>query len=220
MWINRSSVNNVADSNITLKFHYSRNDDTYDRWHLWVWEDTAAVGYIIHEEYHVDGFRFDLAGILDVETVNEIVRRVREMDPSIILYGEGWNMSTISTKSGTKFAIQTSAAQTRGGAIIRNSLSEEEIKDLKEYYQGLILFRKEHKALRMNTRDEIAENIEEEVSDRILIVFNPNHYSVEMLLPEGVWNICVNGEKAGLDVIESINGTITLDAISAYMLIQ
>ena len=102
------------------------------------------------------------------------------------------------------------------------------------------MFRKEHKALRMNTHDEIAENIEyidnlpqhvvaymingenieEEVSDWILIVFNPNHYSVEMLLPEGVWNICVNGEKAGLDVIESINGTITLDAISAYMLIQ
>ncbi|MBQ2479584.1 MAG: type I pullulanase [Erysipelotrichales bacterium] len=45
--------------------------------------------------YGVDGFRFDLMGILDVETMNEVQKLVHEIDPSAILYGEGWNMPTL-----------------------------------------------------------------------------------------------------------------------------
>ncbi|WP_448790326.1 type I pullulanase [Bacteroides graminisolvens] len=42
------------------------------------------------KEYHVDGFRFDLMGIHDIETMNEIRNAVNAVDPSIIIYGEGW----------------------------------------------------------------------------------------------------------------------------------
>jgi pullulanase len=42
------------------------------------------------KEYHIDGFRFDLMGVLDVGTLNELGERLREINPSIILYGEGW----------------------------------------------------------------------------------------------------------------------------------
>ena len=42
------------------------------------------------KEYHVDGFRFDLMGVLDIETMNELSDRLHEINPSIILYGEGW----------------------------------------------------------------------------------------------------------------------------------
>lgn len=42
------------------------------------------------KEYHLDGFRFDLMGVLDIETMNEVSRRLKEINPSIILYGEGW----------------------------------------------------------------------------------------------------------------------------------
>ncbi|AWB44472.1 type I pullulanase [Paenibacillus sp. CAA11] len=45
-------------------------------------------------EYHIDGFRFDLMGLLDVNTMNELRRRLDEVDPSILLYGEGWMMDT------------------------------------------------------------------------------------------------------------------------------
>lgn len=41
-------------------------------------------------EYHLDGFRFDLMGIHDIETMNAIREAVNEVDPSIIIYGEGW----------------------------------------------------------------------------------------------------------------------------------
>lgn len=42
------------------------------------------------ENYHVDGFRFDLMGLLDLDTMNEIDRKARERNPSVLLYGEGW----------------------------------------------------------------------------------------------------------------------------------
>ena len=42
------------------------------------------------EEYHIDGFRFDLMGIHDIETMNQISRELHKIDPTIFLYGEGW----------------------------------------------------------------------------------------------------------------------------------
>ncbi len=45
------------------------------------------------KEYHIDGFRFDLMAILDVETMNEISTAVKKINPNIIIYGEGWSPS-------------------------------------------------------------------------------------------------------------------------------
>lgn len=42
------------------------------------------------EEYHLDGFRFDLMGIHDIETMNQIRRMLNEIDPTIFVLGEGW----------------------------------------------------------------------------------------------------------------------------------
>lgn len=41
-------------------------------------------------EYKIDGFRFDLMGLYDNETINEAYRRLHEINPNVILYGEGW----------------------------------------------------------------------------------------------------------------------------------
>ena len=50
------------------------------------------VESVLHwvNEYHIDGFRFDLMGIHDLETMNEIRAALTAVDPSIIVYGEGW----------------------------------------------------------------------------------------------------------------------------------
>jgi type I pullulanase len=55
------------------------------------------VDSVLHwvREYHIDGFRFDLMGLMDIETMNEIRRRLDEVDPSILMIGEGWNMNTV-----------------------------------------------------------------------------------------------------------------------------
>lgn len=42
-------------------------------------------------EYHVDGFRFDLMGLIDVETMQEIEKEVYRINPDAVLYGEGWD---------------------------------------------------------------------------------------------------------------------------------
>ena len=41
-------------------------------------------------EYHIDGFRFDLMGVLDIETLNEARKALLKINPDIIMYGEGW----------------------------------------------------------------------------------------------------------------------------------
>lgn len=42
------------------------------------------------QEYHIDGFRFDLMGIHDIETMNKVTEALSAVDPSIFVYGEGW----------------------------------------------------------------------------------------------------------------------------------
>jgi len=46
-------------------------------------------------EYHIDGFRFDLLGLIDRETMQEIRREAKKINRSAILYGEGWNMEKV-----------------------------------------------------------------------------------------------------------------------------
>ena len=46
-------------------------------------------------EYHVDGFRFDLMGILDRDTMEEVYREAKRIDPSVIIFGEGWDMERL-----------------------------------------------------------------------------------------------------------------------------
>jgi len=64
-------------------------------------EQPMARRYIVHviEEliriYDIDGFRFDLMGILDYETMNAIRDAAIQMKPDIMIYGEGWNMPTM-----------------------------------------------------------------------------------------------------------------------------
>ena len=41
-------------------------------------------------EYHIDGFRFDLMAIHDIETMNIISERLHAIDPDVVIYGEGW----------------------------------------------------------------------------------------------------------------------------------
>ena len=52
-----------------------------------------SVKYWINE-YHIDGFRFDLMGVHDIETMNQIRAMVDAIDPTIYIYGEGWSAGT------------------------------------------------------------------------------------------------------------------------------
>ena len=319
------------------------------------------------DEYHIDGFRFDLVGLIDTVTINEIMEEVHKIRPDVIFYGEGWTMSTDVTKEGYDMTTQTNSQKVPGFAFfndtIRDSLkgsvfeetgkgyvqgalghadtiqecfyglarwckspsqtinyaschdnntlwdrlqasrkdaskedlikmnnltaaiymlaqgtpfihageemlrtkvnedgsfnhnsynASDEVNSIKwgtledatyvdvvNYYKGLIEFRKAHAALRLTTAEDVAAHMttmkdtpdevngfvitggmEGEKADAICVIFNPNPEAAKVALPEGEWNIYINGEDAGTTKLGTASGEITVDAISAVVLVQ
>ena len=109
-----------------------------------------------------------------------------------------------------------------------------------EYYKGLIAFRKAHAALRLTNAEDVKNNVipisgmdanvaafqinggvNGETANSIFVIFNANKEGVQVELPQGKWNMYINGEKAGTEVIQTIkNGKVTVDGLSALVLAQ
>ncbi len=323
------------------------------------------------EEYHIDGFRFDLVGLIDVTTINQIVNDVHAVRPDIIFYGEGWEMDGTNKEPGTEMAKQDNAYLPPGfayfsddirnllggengstessklgfvtgksngkeGAVVSNFLAnpgwtknpaqviqyvschdnytmadklilstqsgtinpnifkmnnlaasiyltsqgvpfihagEEFLREkltesggrsensynapdsvnhiswdhLKqpeyaanvEYYKGLIDFRQAHPALRLTSASDIekyvinqeasgslvsfwinCKQIAGETNDSIYLIFNANTSAASVTLPAGDWDVYINGEKAGITVLDTVSGTVSVPAISALVLVQ
>ena len=319
------------------------------------------------DEYHIDGFRFDLVGLIDTETINAIIEEVHKTHPNVIFYGEGWSMSTGVTKQGYDMTTQTNCAKVPGFAFFSdtirdllkgsvfntsetgyvsgasksktelnksfmglpswaqnptqtvnyvschdnntlidritistpnatredqvkmnnlaaayiltsqgipffqageemlrtkplgdgtydhnsysspdsvnsmkwNDLNESEVMNTYNYYKGLIAFRKAHPALRLTTAEDvnatvtpiehdnsrvlcfqIAGGINGETAESMYVIFNADSAAADVTLPEGNWNIYVNGEKAGTEVLGSVEGTVTVEGISAMVLVK
>lgn len=84
------------------------------------------------KEYHLDGFRFDLMGIHDIATMNQIASEVKKIDPSIFIYGEGWTAGASplpenerATKANTYLMPQISAFSDDIRDGIKGSVFEE-----------------------------------------------------------------------------------------------
>ena len=318
------------------------------------------------DEYHIDGFRFDLAGLIDTETMNECIAEVHKTHPNVIFYAEGWTMKTDVTKDGYTMATQANSTQVPGlsffsdtirdalrgsnsnasktgyvsggggftsnvkdcflgaatwckspaqtvnyvschdgyslwdrltlstkevevsdrikmnnlaAAIVMTSqgtplfqageemlrskpldeggyshnsynlpdsvnsikwdnLNDEAYQDVVNYYAGLIAFRKAHPALRMTTAEDVSTHISQ-LSDlefnvnafhitagangeenALVVIFNPRSAATTVTLPEGLWEIYINAEDAGTNALGTAEGTVTVDAISAMVLVQ
>ena len=76
------------------------------------------------DEYHIDGFRFDLVGLLDIETINELVSAVQAKHPNVIFYGEGWSMATELTKADVTMATQRNSCKTPNFAYFSDTLRD------------------------------------------------------------------------------------------------
>ena len=321
------------------------------------------------DEYHIDGFRFDLAGLLDTDTINAIIASVHETHPNVKFYGEGWQMGTNVTKSGVtlntmfnstkvpEFAFfsdtirNTVKGGTYGGVsagfisgatvnsselnalykgmpswcktpsqsinyisahdnntlfdhitmvtpnatvadriamnnlgaafyitaqgipfihageeMLRskpdaskeggfnensynasdavNSIKWDELNKAEymatyEYYKGLIAFRKAHPALRLTNSADVNSSvfpasgleanvvaytinggINGETAENIYAIFNANSTAKTVTLPEGEWHICVNKNEAGVYSLGTVSGTVSVDAISAMILVK
>ena len=76
------------------------------------------------DEYHIDGFRFDLVGLIDTETMNAVIEEVHKTHPNVIFYGEGWTMSTTMTKEGYELTTQTNSTLVPEFAFFSDTLRD------------------------------------------------------------------------------------------------
>ena len=319
------------------------------------------------KEYHVDGFRFDLMGLIDVDTMKAVRTALDEINPDIIIYGEGWTMETETVKDvelatqenadklegiaffndGVRDAIKGSSQEgnetsrgyvngnpssdnvktitnsfvgltdwtnnpsqiinysschdnyalwdkltqanpddseearkqmnkmaaaivytsqgvpfiMQGEELLRSKINEDGTfngnsynasdavnaidynkvaanKNVYDYYKGLIEFRKNHSSLRINNFEDAVDNCipledledgvvgykikkcNKEVADSIIVIYNPNEEDASVSLPSGKWKLCVNEEKAGIEVIETFRKTVDVKAKSCYVLVK
>ena len=74
-------------------------------------------------EYHIDGFRFDLMGLHDIDTMNAIRKAVDEVDSSVCLYGEGWT-GGVPCYPASLLALKMNVARMPGIAVFSDELRD------------------------------------------------------------------------------------------------
>ena len=336
--------------------------------------DTASERSMVHkyivdsvcywaDEYHIDGFRFDLVGLIDTDTINTLIREVHKKHPNVMFYGEGWTMPTVPTKPGVHMTTQPNAVEVpefaffsdtirdalrgstmdmsvpgfivgapvekdllhncfmgtpdwvpnptqtinyvschdnntlfdriqlsvpqapldarvrmnnlaaafvitaqgipffqageemlrtkpdgKGGLVENSYASPDSVNAIKwdtlndptvmktcDYYRGLLAFRKAHPALRLTTREEataavtpillenphaVAFGIRANGDVPMIAVFNAGIHSQAVTLPAGKWGVCIDADKAGTEVLKTVEGTVSVEAISAMVLVK
>ena len=100
-------------------------------------------------------------------------------------------------------------------------------------------FRKEHNGLRMTTTAEVNANLNfmdgtdtnviaytisgganGETADGIVVIYNPNREATKVTLPDGDWNVYIQGEHAGTEILATVTGTAVVEPISCMVLVQ
>ncbi|MDE6269512.1 MAG: type I pullulanase, partial [Muribaculaceae bacterium] len=75
------------------------------------------------QEYHIDGFRFDLMAIHDTETMNRVAEELKKINPSIFVYGEGWTAGD-SPLPAERRALKENVAKMDGIAVFSDDIRD------------------------------------------------------------------------------------------------
>ena len=140
MVYNHTNDANSYFNKIVPYYYYRYTDDGANTSASGCGNDTASERYMYGkfmvestsywvEEYHLDGLRFDLMGLHDVETMQEVETAVHGNNPYAIIYGEGWTMG--ATIDGSPQANQTNINQitASGDAIGAIAVFNDSIRD-------------------------------------------------------------------------------------------
>lgn len=79
------------------------------------------------EEYNLGGFRFDLMGLHDIETMNEVAEALKQINPNIVIYGEPWTGGT-STLPSDQQSVQVNANKLNGVGQFNDQMRDALIK--------------------------------------------------------------------------------------------
>lgn len=128
--------------NATVPYYYYRTweDGTYSDGSA-CGNDTASdramfrkymMDSVLHwvQEYHVDGFRFDLMGLHDRQTMNEIREALNELEDGeqIFLYGEPWSAGPSALKESESFATKEAMKKLAEGIAVFNDDTRDAVK--------------------------------------------------------------------------------------------
>ena len=132
---NHTFVNDGSNFSLTVPGYYYRQEEDGD------YSNASGCGnetaserpmvrrYMVEsvkywaEEYHIDGFRFDLMAIHDIETMNLIRKELDKISPSIFIYGEGW------MAGGSPLAGEEQASKHNGKQFPRIAVFSDDIRD-------------------------------------------------------------------------------------------
>ena len=127
---------NIEDSNfqkIVPDYYYRKSGDSYSNG-SGCGNETASersmmrkymIDSVVYwaKQYHVDGLRFDLMGVQDTETMNAIRQALDEIDPSILMYGEGWTGGDSSYDESLR-AVKSNTSQMEGVAAFSDDFRD------------------------------------------------------------------------------------------------
>lgn len=86
------------------------------------------------KEYHMDGFRFDLMGVLDLDTMNAVSAALKKIKPDIVIYGEGWTGDSSTLPYYTR-ALKQNARMLDGVGMFSD--------DIRDNVRGHVFYNKE-----------------------------------------------------------------------------
>ena len=132
---NHTAENDGSNFELTAPGYYHRH------WDDGSYSDASGCGnetasdlqqmrdYIINsvkywaDEYHIDGFRFDLMAIHDTETMNQVAAELKKINPSIFVYGEGWTAGD-SPLPAEQRALKENVANMEGIAVFSDDIRD------------------------------------------------------------------------------------------------
>ncbi|MDE6548889.1 MAG: type I pullulanase, partial [Muribaculaceae bacterium] len=132
---NHTAENDGSNFELTAPGYYHRH------WDDGTYSDASGCGnetasdlqqmrdYIINsvkywaDEYHIDGFRFDLMAIHDTETMNQVAAELKKVNPSIFVYGEGWTAGD-SPLPAEQRALKENVAKMEGIAVFSDDIRD------------------------------------------------------------------------------------------------
>lgn len=141
-------------------------------------------------EYHMDGFRFDLMGLHDIDTMNKIRHALDKISPNILMYGEGWDLGDEITITDDEKAIKVNARKLDNRVAFFSD-------DMRDDIRGHVFEDRSGGFVNYNTNGDKWREM--------AIIINAGERDEEVNLRKSGWAVVVKEERAGTEMLELVH---------------
>ena len=204
----------------------------------WAAQPSQCVNYV---SCHDNNTLFDRLALAMPEASRADLIKMNRLAAAFVLLSQGAPFflageELLRTKPAKKGRFDSNSYKSPDSvnSIKWDTLQQEEYRINRDYYKGLIAFRKAHPALRLTTREAVIKSVHpvpchnphvlafqiDEEGSRIFVAFNADTQAVSLTLPAGKWHPCIRDDLAGTEFLGDVGGSITVSPISALVLVQ